>query len=210
MQITHNCLFQYLEAEDILLDKNEFLFQLQSHPNYPSALAIADTLTFFNVFNAVLSLNFLDLERLPSNFVVLLEETNGKPTLATQFYFIKQKSGKYFCVGPEKTTEISLEDLQKRWQKIVLLAENGDQSLISNPANGQFTSILTGLGVLVFLFSLWLFHSNLYTGLFFVFSLVGILFSVAALKDLFGVKSNLKDSFCNITSSTGCNTIHRW
>ena len=42
-----NFLFHYLEKEEILLDKPEFLFQVQSHPNYPSLLAISDTLSFF-------------------------------------------------------------------------------------------------------------------------------------------------------------------
>lgn len=41
-----NYLFQYLEKEDIKVDKAEFLFQIQSHPGYPSVLAISDALTF--------------------------------------------------------------------------------------------------------------------------------------------------------------------
>lgn len=32
-------------------EKNEFLFQFQSHPNYPSALAFSDTLNFLGVKN---------------------------------------------------------------------------------------------------------------------------------------------------------------
>ena len=31
-------LFQYLEKENINIDKNEFLFQIQSYPDYPSLL----------------------------------------------------------------------------------------------------------------------------------------------------------------------------
>jgi hypothetical protein len=207
MQITHNCLFQYLEAEDILLDKNEFLFQLQSHPNYPSALAIADTLTFFNVANAALSIGFDELERLPNRFMVILNEISNKATFVEQFYFIEQNNNKYFYTGPDKTTEISLEDLRERWQKVVLLAENNNQLPIPKPAKKPFFWLLGGLGLFDFLFSLWLFNASLHMMLFFIFSLIGILFSVAALKHLFSVKSNLIDSFCNITSSTGCNTI---
>ena len=29
------------------LDKQEFIFQFNSHPNYPSALAFSDTLNFY-------------------------------------------------------------------------------------------------------------------------------------------------------------------
>lgn len=207
MNQTYNFLFQYLEAEGVVLDKNEFLYQMQSHPNYPSALSIADTLTFFNVANGLLPIGFEQLGQLPDHFVALLEEINDKHTLGTQFYYIQQKNERYYGLGQDKTTEISLENLEKRWRKVVLLAENSDQPPIPKPTNSQFTWLLASLGIPVFLLSLWLFHSNLYTTLFFAFSLVGIFFSVAALKDLFGVKSNLIDSFCNITSSSGCNTI---
>lgn len=33
------------------LDKPEFSFQFQSHPNYPSALAFSDTLNFLGIKN---------------------------------------------------------------------------------------------------------------------------------------------------------------
>ena len=40
-------LFNYLETENIKIDQEEFTFQVQSHPEYPSLLAISDTLSFF-------------------------------------------------------------------------------------------------------------------------------------------------------------------
>ena len=40
-------LFQYLEKDKIFIDQTEFEFQIQSHPNYPSLLAISDTLSFY-------------------------------------------------------------------------------------------------------------------------------------------------------------------
>lgn len=33
------------------LDKEEFYFQFNSHPDYPSALALSDTLDFFRIEN---------------------------------------------------------------------------------------------------------------------------------------------------------------
>lgn len=47
MTKNYNYLSQYLEKEDIFIGKNEFLFQIQSHPNYPSLLSVADTLRIF-------------------------------------------------------------------------------------------------------------------------------------------------------------------
>ena len=42
MSENFNSLFLYLEKEEIQVDKPEFLFQIQSHPNYPSILAITE------------------------------------------------------------------------------------------------------------------------------------------------------------------------
>lgn len=51
------------------------------------------------------------------------------------------------------------------------------------------------------------FEAALTTNFFFVFPIIGVLFSIAALKDLFGTKSELLNSFCNMTTSTSCTTV---
>lgn len=58
MTENYNYLFQYLEKEGIFIDKNEFLFQMQSHPYYPSLLSVADTLSFFGVINGIVRVSF--------------------------------------------------------------------------------------------------------------------------------------------------------
>ena len=47
MTDNYNYLFQYLEKENITIDKSEFSFQIESQPDYPSLLSITDTLSFF-------------------------------------------------------------------------------------------------------------------------------------------------------------------
>lgn len=53
----YNYLFQYLQAEGISIDQNEFVFQLESHPDWGTILAVNDTLDFFNVNTAVFKVN---------------------------------------------------------------------------------------------------------------------------------------------------------
>lgn len=74
MTENYNYLFQYLEKEGIYVDKNEFLFQIQSHPDYPSLLSVADTMSFFGVITCVIRVSFSDLEDLPNRFVTILNE----------------------------------------------------------------------------------------------------------------------------------------
>lgn len=93
MTENYNYLFQYLEKEGIFIDKTEFLFQMQSHPDYPSLLSVADTLSFFGVVNGIIRVSFSDLENLPNRFVALLKEGKGKP----EFCFIEKKRNIIFA-----------------------------------------------------------------------------------------------------------------
>jgi hypothetical protein len=73
-----NFLYQYLEKEELSIDKTEFDFQIKSHPNYPSLLSIIDTLSFFNIENGVLDVSTSEIELLPNRFVALLETENSQ------------------------------------------------------------------------------------------------------------------------------------
>ena len=106
MSINLKPLFQYLEKEGIQVDKEEFLFQIESHPDYPSVLAIADALIFFNVRNVVIRVDVSEIELLPQYFIAVLIEENGKPTFDTQLYYIEQKGTQYFCTKDKKAIEI--------------------------------------------------------------------------------------------------------
>lgn len=48
-------LFQYLSRINIKINRNEFAFQVQSHPDFPSLLSIIDTLSFFLNINSGMS-----------------------------------------------------------------------------------------------------------------------------------------------------------
>jgi hypothetical protein len=74
MTENYNYLFFYLDKEEILLDKSEFLFQIQSHPDYPSLLSIADTLSFFKINNGATPATISEIELLPERFVASLKE----------------------------------------------------------------------------------------------------------------------------------------
>ena len=81
----YNFLFQYLEKEGITIDKFEFEFQVKSHPNYPSLLAISDTLLFFNIENIATRVGFLEIDTLPNRFIALLNNDES----GSKFYFIE-------------------------------------------------------------------------------------------------------------------------
>lgn len=201
MTNNYNYLFQYLEKEYIFIDKNEFLFQIQSHPDYPSLLSISDTLSFFGVKNGIIRVPFSDLEYLPNQFVTLLKEDKGNPELC----FIEKKEEVYFYTKDNKSSKISHFSLEQQWNGIVLLVEASETGNTLQSNKLSFALLLLCLGFLVAV--IFAFQQNWQTNLFFAFAVLGMLFSIAALKDLFGTKSEMLNKFCNITASTSCTTV---
>lgn len=198
-----NFLFQYLEKEEISINKSEFEFQIQSHPDYPSLTSTADTLSFFNIDNSALSVQKSEIDLLPNRYLAWLSIEGNR----LQFYLIEKKDAFYECLQDKDRRILSKKELEKAWQNIVLLVEKPklDQILQSNKSiwNWGFPIIWIGL----FLIILLQFKINLVTKFFFMLPLLGILFSIAALKDLFETKSELINNFCNITSSSSCTTV---
>lgn len=197
-----NYLFYYLDKEQISIDKKEFLFQIKSHPDYPSLLSISDTLTFFNIDNGAIRIEFSDLQLLPNRFVVLLNQPKNNSGLC----FIDKKENKYFITEDKQTVEISIKQLEKKWNGIVLLVEKSEleSSLINKK---KFYWVLPILCLIAFFLVLYKLESNFISNLFLIFPLLGLLFTLAAIKNLFGAKSELINNFCNFSASTSCESI---
>jgi Thioredoxin/Vitamin K epoxide reductase family len=195
--------FQYLEKEQIPIDKAEFEFQIQSHPDYPSLLAISDTLSFFNIDNGALRVEVSDIELLSDRFVTLLKDENNKP----QLFFIERKENNYCYSYDNKLITIFKSELEKRWTGIVLLIEKTENGELTKPNTNYWLRFLSIAVALFFVMVLYTLNADLSTKVFLLFPIAGLLFSVVALKDLFGAKSELLNSFCNMTASTSCATV---
>ena len=201
MHENFNFLFHYLEKENINIDKSEFVFQIQSHPDYPSLLAISDTLTFFRINNIALRTEIAEIEMLPKRFIALLSDENN----THQFHLIEEKAGNYIYIKNRKRITIAKQELELRWQNIVFFIEKAEKK--PRKSKSKIYSILLTIYFISFLLVLLEFKGNLANSMFFIFSAFGILFSIAAQKDLFGTKSELISNFCNISASTNCDTI---
>ena len=203
--MTQNLLaiYQYLEKENITINKTEFEFQIQSHPDYPSLLSIADTLSFFKIDNGVIPVAISNIELLPDSFVALLKEAKSEPKL----YFIEKKGVASFCFHDKKEVEISKTELESRWGGIVLLVEKPVNEEDLKHARNNSSWALSFFNLLLLVLVLTSIEATLSNKLFLVFPIVGLLFSVAALKDLFDAKSELLNSFCNMTASNSCATV---
>ncbi len=194
--------FLYLEKEDIKIDKKEFLFQVQSHPDHPTLLAITDTLSFFNIDNGVLRVAFEQIKLLPQRFLAILKENGNE----THIYLVEQQRNGFYITRDNKSAKISIQDLESRWGEFILLAEKEEVISSFKSKNKLFwfgLSVCTALYLILFIAE----TNNFSAALFILFPIIGLLLSVAALKDLFGTSSEIISAFCNMSSFTSCTTV---
>lgn len=202
MSFNLNCIFQYITKEDIILDKEEFIFQMKSHPDYPSILSISDTLTFFNIQNAVIRVEVTDIDLLPEHCVVLLKENNG-----SNLYYLEKKEYYHLFDESKKSTIITKKDLESRWDNLVVIIEKSETEYTKINKKNRFFWLLPSLFFLLFFTSVKLFGQNWQNVLFLLFPFTGFILSIMALKDLFGTKSDFFESLCNLTVTTDCNAV---
>lgn len=112
----------YAESEGVEINFEEFEFQAQNHPDYPSLLAITDTLSFFNIDNGVITVGISEIELLPDRFVALLDTKKSQPCL----HFVEKKGDDYFCFKDKIPMVLSIQDLVSRWKHTVLLVEKSE------------------------------------------------------------------------------------
>lgn len=195
-------LFNYLNAEDIHLDKEEFNFQFNSHPDYPSLLALTDTLSFFNVNNGAFKIGSTEIDLLPNKFLAHLKKDN-----ANFLSFVEKKATMIsYTNGSEKKYSLSKDKFVELWDDVILLAEK-DTEIVKPKSKNWINLNLQVLTLVLFVSVLVIGQPNKWFGLFYVFPIIGLFLSISVLKDLIGTKSALMDKFCNVTAATSCQTV---
>ncbi|HXJ99700.1 MAG TPA: vitamin K epoxide reductase family protein, partial [Gelidibacter sp.] len=195
-------LFQYLDVENIPMDKEEFEFQFNSHPDYPSLLALSDTLKFFNVNNGAFKIEKSEIDLLPNSFIARLK--NGHTDYLS---FVEKKENIYIYTNEtEKKHSALKEDFETLWGDVVLLAEN-DIDVSKSKQQNKVTFLFPLFSIILFLAVLSINLINKWFLAFYVFPIIGAFFSIAALKDLFNTRSELLDKFCNTTIDSSCKTV---
>jgi len=195
-------LFQYLKKENVTIDQNEFIFQLNSHPEFPSLLAISDTLSFFNIDNLATKIDFEDVIHLPNNFIALLKKESNQPFLAT----IEKEGAEFKYQEEKKQIAVSQSEFKDIFQNIVLLAEKEQDNEVETNLKFNVSFLLPILGVFYIAF-LFLSKANTNVILFSLLVILGVYFSIEAIFKEIGIQSRLSDSVCNITSSADCDKV---
>ncbi|PKF72450.1 thioredoxin domain-containing protein [Chryseobacterium sp. PMSZPI] len=170
------------------LDKQEFIFQFNSHPNYPSALAFSDTLNFMGVKNDAYELDKEYWDELPEEFIAIVENS----------FSLVKKAGNNYSVYSEKAKTLNKEELHQKSMNFVLLFEktvNAESKTVFN-----FKPILYAIFAVVLVYSF--ISLSLFEALFNLLSLAGVYISVEIFNQKFGNTSTVIGSICGAATAT--------
>ncbi|KFE97634.1 vitamin K epoxide reductase family protein [Chryseobacterium luteum] len=199
-----NAVFQYLKNITIAVDKAEFEYQFSSHPDYPSLLAVSDTLRFFKVNNMAFKISNEQIQELPTNFIALVKnEKNGE-----QFSFVQKTKASLEVDNKNET----LENFTKNFQNIVLLAEKEEDFKETSSKNYLLKYALlaisaTLLFITVCSYSLSFGKSWGEVSLLLITTLIGLYFSIETFRQILGLKEGLASKFCNVSHGTSCENV---
>ncbi|MDF2551636.1 MAG: transporter permease [Chryseobacterium sp.] len=179
------------------LDKQEFYFQFNSHPNYPSALAFSDTLNFLGLKNDAYELDKEYWDELPEEYMALVDNS---------FSLVKKK-GNDFTIYSDKVKTLNKEELYKNSGDFVLLFEKTENVKTTSFFNFKpFIYLVFGI---ITLYSLLQFAW--YESVFNILSLIGVYISLELFNQKFGQESAVVSNICggtaNNASQSSCSKI---
>lgn len=181
------------------ISQSEFLFQLQSHPNYPSVLAFSDTLNFLNLKNEVYEIEKKNWEDLPSQFITIYKNE----------YTIVEKLNNDFLIFNDKTDKICKDKLYQNSENIVFIFEELENGINTKKTDYKFVIIF--LFTLVLIYSYFRFNFSLF--LYNLLSIIGFYVTLELFNNKFGQNSIVINSFCssktseNLSSKNSCSKI---
>ncbi|MDH6252204.1 putative membrane protein [Chryseobacterium sp. H1D6B] len=164
------------------LDKPEFLFQFNSHPNYPSALAFSDTLNFMGVRNDAYELDKEYWDELPEEFIAIVDNS----------FSLVKKSGAQYAVYSEKAKTLDKEELHKKSTDFVLLFEKNEHA--SSKSISDFKPFIYAIFGIILIYSL--LNQYWYQAVFNILSLAGVYISLEIFNQKFGNTSTVIGSIC--------------
>lgn len=199
MNSSYNYIFAYLKNEKISINKEEFIFQLQTHPDQNSILALSDTLNFFNVENFAYKIG--DDEELPEKFIGHIKFEKEKP----DFVFIQNKKDFFEITTDNVQKKLDYQSFKKIFKNVILVIDNEKDKVENIDAKkSKFNDILIALFIVLLICIIFKFSQSIYSVSFGILSLIGIFLSIEAMKTELGLESKISNAFCNSISNSDC------
>lgn len=184
-----------LKKNQISFDKEELSFQIQSHPSFPSLHAITGVLDHFNIENvaADVPINKETLLQLPVCFLAQVKTTQGQDLVV-----VEKKNTSYNIYNTEgKIQKNSESDFLKNFTGIIVAVEQSEEKTLVKTNSNPIKKL--GLSVLILLATFLIYKNTTswYTVIHLVLSVIGIITSIAIIKQELGLKTTIGNAFCS-------------
>lgn len=196
-----NAVFLYLKSIDVKFDKNDYIYQVESHPETPSLLAFSDALSFFGIPNGAFTIEFQDFDHLPDTFLTVLDVGNGHLILS----YIEKKGQNILYTDHEGDQKsISLSEMENVWTGAVLAAENNGE--ITKSSNSFYSKLLPAFIICAVVLILFFIGGWFLSGFGFI-TMIGLFFSFEAIKTELGFESGFSTQLCDGSEKSSCSQI---
>lgn len=196
-----NAVFLYLKSIDVKIDKNDYIYQVESHPETPSLLAFSDALSFFGIPNGAFTIEFQDFDHLPDTFLTVLDLGNGHLILS----YIEKKGQNILYTDHEGDPKsISLSEMENVWTGAVLAAENNGE--ITKSSNSFYSKLLPAFIICAVVLILFFIGGWFLSGFGFI-TMIGLFFSFEAIKTELGFESGFSAQLCDGSEKSSCSQI---
>lgn len=177
---------------------NNFNHNYLSHPNYPSLLAISDSLNILEIENISANVPFQHLDKLPNRFLTKLNHIND-------FILLKKVNNVFYIESKKsKSAFISISDIENNWNGLVFILEENETKLKNSTFNLSKNWLLWSLLVIGFFI---LKNDFTFQKIFYLFTTTaGLYISYEILKTYFKKNPN-ESKFCSTSNEFSCNSV---
>ena len=184
-----------LAKNNVFFDEKELSFQIQSHPSYPSLHAVTGVLDHFNIENiaAEVSVSAETLSQLPDCFIAQIKNDDQKDLVLAQ----KEKLGYAIFISSSKKLKVTESEFLEKFIGIIVAVEKADEGVYFKSSLINIKYLNVGLFVLLASFFLYRNSLNWYAIIYLCLSLIGVIASIAILKQGLGLKTKIGGAFCS-------------
>lgn len=195
-----------LSKNKIAFDKEELSFQIQSHPSYPSLHAVTGVLDHFNIENvaADVPVNSEVLNQLPNCFIAQISTEKGTELTLVE----KTKENYTIYITDNQKEKLSESDFLVKFTGIIVAIEKSEETANLKVKSTIGTTIAFSILSILVLFFIYQKDASWYSLVYLILSGVGLIASIAIIKQELGLKTSIGDAFCSgATDKKDCDAV---
>lgn len=194
---------KYLRENKYYNFEEEILISLESHPDYPSLIAVVDTFNYLGIENIATRIEKSDLDKLPKTFISVYLTETGSEIVYTKN--LNDTVEIQFSNNFKKT--ITRAEYLEGWNSIVVIIEENQMSQKKSVTSTKYS--IAGIFFIVSLILLFLENrEDLITATFYYFLLLtGLIISCFLVREEMGIHNDSISKICNATEKTSCKDV---